>query len=81
MPTYEYHCSDCSSTIERWQRFNDAPLTECPSCGGSLRRVFSAVGVIFRGSGWYCTDSKPKAKSESEGDGSASKSEAAASAA
>ncbi|MBI4319223.1 MAG: zinc ribbon domain-containing protein [Chloroflexi bacterium] len=60
MPTYQYRCTSCSSTLERWQGFSEEPLTECPSCGGSLRRVFSPVGLIFKGAGWYCTDSRPK---------------------
>ncbi len=66
MPTYEYRCSGCHGTVERWQSFNDQPLTLCPTCGGSLRRVFSAAPVIFKGSGWYCTDNRPKAQPESE---------------
>lgn len=66
MPTYEYRCKDCGATVERWQRFDEAPLTRCPSCGGNLNRVVFPAGVIFKGSGWYCTDSRPKAKSESE---------------
>jgi len=80
VPTYEYQCSDCSATIERWQRFNDAPLTLCPTCGGSLRRVFSAVGIIFKGSGWYCTDNRSNGRSESESDSGASKSTSTAAA-
>jgi len=66
MPTYEYSCDGCGTTLERWQRFDDNPLTECPSCGGRLQRVFNSVGIIFKGSGWYCTDSRPKSKSDSE---------------
>lgn len=67
MPTYEYGCTDCGSTLERWQRFNDAPLTHCPTRGGRLHKRFSPVGVVFKGSGWYCTDSRSKSGS-SEGD-------------
>lgn len=66
MPTYEYSCDGCGATLERWQRFNDNPLTECPSCGGRLQRVFNSVGIIFKGSGWYSTDSRPKSKPDSE---------------
>jgi putative FmdB family regulatory protein len=75
MPVYEYSCEDCGSALERWQRFQDEPLTVCPSCGGSLRRVFHSVGIIFKGGGWYCTDSRPKAKSEADSPSTASKSE------
>lgn len=81
VPTYEYCCNECGATLERWQRFSDSPLTECPSCSGSLRRVYHAAGIIFKGSGWYSTDSRPRPKSESEGDGGASKSRAAEAAA
>ena len=58
MPTYEYRCSSCLTTLERRQSFAEAPLVECPDCGGDLRRVLSAVGVIFKGNGWYSTDSR-----------------------
>ncbi len=80
MPTYEYSCSDCGAALERRQRFDESPLTQCPSCGGKLHRVYHAAGVIFKGSGWYCTDSRPRTKSESEGK-SGSKSETAGAAA
>ncbi len=59
MPTYQYRCATCSSVLEQWQSFSDESLTECPDCGGTLRRVFSAVGIIFKGGGWYCKDSRP----------------------
>ena len=68
MPTYEYSCSDCGAALERRQRFDESPLTQCPSCGGRLHRVYRAAGIIFKGSGWYCTDNRPKAKSESASD-------------
>ena len=55
MPTYDYHC-----------RFSDEPLRECPQCGGEVRRVIHAVGVIFKGSGFYCTDSRKGPKAEPE---------------
>ncbi len=70
MPTYEYSCDDCGAALERRQRFDESPLTQCPSCGGSLRRVYHPAGIVFKGSGWYCTDSRPKAKAESDGKGS-----------
>ena len=63
MPTYQYRCVDCADELEVVQRFTDDALTECPSCeGGSLRKVFSAVGVVFKGSGFYATDNRTKGK-------------------
>lgn len=62
MPTYQYRCVDCSDELEVVQRFTDDPLTECPSCEGSLRKVFSAVGVVFKGSGFYATDNRTRGK-------------------
>ena len=58
MPTYEYACRDCGEHLEVVQSFKDAPLTECGRCGGTLRKVFSAAGIIFKGSGYYVTDSR-----------------------
>ena len=58
MPTYQYACTACGEPLEAVQSFTDAPLTECPACGGALRKVFSAVGVVFKGSGFYKTDSR-----------------------
>jgi len=58
MPTYQYRCTDCGHDLEAVQKFSDAALTECPSCGGSLRKVFNAVGVVFKGPGFYRTDSR-----------------------
>jgi putative FmdB family regulatory protein len=75
MPVYEYGCDDCGSALEQWQRFQDDPLRVCPSCGGSLRRVFHSVGIIFKGGGWYSTDSRPKDKAEAGGGESPSRSE------
>ena len=60
MPTYEYACKDCGEHLEVVQSFKDAALTECGRCGGSLRKVFSAAGIIFKGSGYYVNDSRPK---------------------
>lgn len=59
MPTYQYRCNDCGDDLEVVQRFTDDPLTVCPSCTGNLRKVFNAVGVVFKGSGFYKTDSRP----------------------
>jgi putative FmdB family regulatory protein len=58
MPTYQYRCTECGHDLEAVQKFSDAALTECPNCGGSLRKVFNAVGVVFKGSGFYRTDSR-----------------------
>lgn len=58
MPTYEYACTSCGEQLEVVQRFSDDPLTVCPACGGALRKVFSPVGIVFKGSGFYRTDSR-----------------------
>ena len=64
MPTYEYQCKTCSHQFEQVQRFSDPPLTECPKCSGQVRRVIFPAGVIFKGSGWYITDSRKSATTE-----------------
>ncbi len=58
MPTYEYACRDCEEHVEVVQSFKDDPLTTCGLCGGALRKVFSAAGIIFKGSGYYVTDTR-----------------------
>lgn len=58
MPTYQYACTSCGAQLEVVQKFSDDPLTECPECAGRLRKVFSAVGVVFKGSGFYRNDSR-----------------------
>ena len=58
MPTYQYTCTDCGEPVEAVQKFSDAPLTMCAACGGRLRKVFSPVGIVFKGSGFYRTDSR-----------------------
>jgi putative FmdB family regulatory protein len=58
VPTYQYACNACGDELEAVQSFSDPSLTECPTCGGPLRKVFSAVGVVFKGSGFYKTDSR-----------------------
>jgi putative FmdB family regulatory protein len=58
MPTYEYRCKDCGHEFEAIQSFSDDALTECPACQGALRKKFSAVGISFKGSGFYKTDSR-----------------------
>jgi putative FmdB family regulatory protein len=63
VPTYQYACTACGHQLEAVQSFSDAPLTECPACQGRLRKVFSSVGVVFKGSGFYRTDSRDSASS------------------
>lgn len=74
MPTYEYACRDCGEHLEVVQSFKDAPLTECGRCGGTLRKVFSAAGIIFKGSGYYVTDSRKSGASADSGSSSESSS-------
>ena len=78
MPTYQYSCTECGEPLEAVQKFSDAPLTVCPACGGRLRKVFSPVGIVFKGSGFYRTDSRngssataPAAKEKSSTESSA----------
>jgi putative FmdB family regulatory protein len=66
MPTYQYRCTECGTDLEAVQKFTDPALTECPTCHGSLRKVFNAVGVVFKGSGFYRTDSRPKEGSSAD---------------
>lgn len=82
VPTYQYACTACGHQLEAVQSFSDAPLTECPACEGRLRKVFNSVGIVFKGSGFYRTDSRSSgsesatstaskpAKSESSSNGS-----------
>ena len=58
MPTYQYACKECDHRFEAVQSFSDPSLTVCPQCSGTLRKVFSSVGVVFKGSGFYRTDSR-----------------------
>ena len=78
MPTYEYACRDCGEHLEVVQSFRDDALTTCPSCKGALRKVFSAAGIIFKGSGWHVKDYASKGASASataaSGDASANSS-------
>jgi putative FmdB family regulatory protein len=64
VPTYQYTCTECGEPVEALQKFTDEPLTVCTACGGRLRKVFSPVGIVFKGSGFYRTDSRKSAKSE-----------------
>lgn len=69
MPTYQYQCTDCGKALEVRQSFTDEALTVCPSCDGTLRKVFNAVGVVFKGSGFYRNDSRSTASSGSSAAG------------
>jgi putative FmdB family regulatory protein len=64
VPTYQYTCTDCGEQVEVVQKFTDDPLTVCTACGGRLRKVFSPVGIVFKGSGFYRTDSRKAAASD-----------------
>ncbi|MEU9077102.1 FmdB family zinc ribbon protein [Kitasatospora sp. NPDC004745] len=72
MPTYQYQCTECGNGLEAVQKFTDEALTTCPDCQGRLRKVFSAVGVVFKGSGFYRTDSRSSSSSSVGSGGSAS---------
>ena len=78
MPTYQYACTECGHFFEQFQSFTDDALTVCPVCSGKLRKVFNAVGVVFKGSGFYRTDSRSNANgsesSEKSGGSSTEKS-------
>ncbi|AYN40875.1 FmdB family transcriptional regulator [Streptomyces dangxiongensis] len=80
MPTYQYQCTECGEGLEAVQKFTDDALTECPNCHGRLKKVFSAVGIVFKGSGFYRNDSRgstsssaPASKSSSGSSSSDSK--------
>jgi putative FmdB family regulatory protein len=66
VPTYQYACTECGHELEAVQKFSDDALTECPTCSGKLRKVFSAVGVVFKGSGFYRNDSRGAEKKPAE---------------
>ena len=68
MPTYQYVCTECGEPLEVVQKFSDDPLTVCPACQGRLRKVFSPVGVVFKGSGFYKTDSRSSSSSSAKSD-------------
>ncbi|MES9525021.1 FmdB family zinc ribbon protein [Streptomyces capoamus] len=65
MPTYQYQCTECGEGLEAVQKFTDDALTECPNCKGRLKKVFSAVGIVFKGSGFYRNDSRGSTSSSS----------------
>jgi putative FmdB family regulatory protein len=62
VPTYQYACTECGHSFEQFQSFADDALTECPTCGGRLRKVFNSVGIVFKGSGFYRNDSREVGK-------------------
>lgn len=68
MPTYQYACTECGHAFEQVQSFSDDALTTCPECTGRLRKVFNAVGVVFKGSGFYRTDSRSNGSSAASSD-------------
>jgi putative FmdB family regulatory protein len=69
LPTYSYKCTECGTAFDIQQAFTDDTLTECPNCGGTLRKVFTAIGVTFNGSGFYRNDSRSSEKSGSSSSG------------
>ena len=74
MPTYQYACTACGHELEAVQSFADDPLTQCPTCAGRLRKVFASVGIVFKGSGFYRTDSRSDAGKTKSGSSSESSS-------
>ena len=78
MPIYEYECSLCDNRFEKKQRFDDEPVTECPNCQGRVRRIIHSAPIIFKGSGFYITDSRKGGATGSEEGGSGKKDKAEA---
>ena len=72
MPTYAYACTSCGHRFDAVQSFSDAALTECPECGGTLRKQYGSIGVTFNGSGFYRTDSRSSSGTKTSGESSAS---------
>ena len=77
MPTYQYACTECGHAFEQVQSFSDDALTTCPECQGRLRKLFNAVGVVFKGSGFYRTDSRSGSSATDGGSSSATTTESA----
>lgn len=77
MPTYEYRCKECGEHLEVVQSFKDEALTMCPGCGGDLRKVFGSIGIAFKGSGFYKTDSRASASASKSTKPDAAKAESA----
>ncbi|MEU4354962.1 FmdB family zinc ribbon protein [Streptomyces virginiae] len=76
MPTYQYQCTECGEGLEAVQKFTDDALTVCPNCDGRLKKVFSAVGIVFKGSGFYRNDSRGASSSSTPASKPASSSSA-----
>ena len=68
MPLYEYECENCGRRFERLQSINDEPVRQCPECAGAVHKIFHAAGIIFKGSGWYITDSRKSTSGAVTGD-------------
>ncbi|MEU0099507.1 FmdB family zinc ribbon protein [Streptomyces sp. NPDC006267] len=79
MPTYQYQCTECGEGLEAVQKFTDDALTVCPSCDGRLKKVFSAVGIVFKGSGFYRNDSRGSSSSSTPASAAAKSSDSASS--
>jgi putative FmdB family regulatory protein len=79
MPTYSYRCTSCDNAFDIQQAFTEDSLTTCPECGKALRKVFSAIGVTFQGSGFYRTDSRAESKKKSSDAASSPKKDSGAS--
>ncbi|MEU7165171.1 FmdB family zinc ribbon protein [Streptomyces morookaense] len=79
MPTYQYQCTECGEGLEAVQKFTDDALTVCPQCEGRLKKVFSAVGIVFKGSGFYRNDSRGASSSSTPAGSTASSSSSATS--
>lgn len=79
MPTYSYTCTDCGDRFDAVQAFSDDTLTTCTKCEGRLRKLFNSVGVVFKGSGFYRTDSRDASKASAKGDSSSNKSDTSSS--
>lgn len=74
MPTYEYACTNCGQHVEVFQRLSEPPLETCVACGGHMRKVFFPAGIVFKGSGFYATDSRSKSKTSASSDSGSSSS-------
>jgi putative FmdB family regulatory protein len=72
MPIYEYECESCGTHFDKLQSMNDAPIRQCPECSGSVHKVFQPTGIIFKGSGWYITDSRKSTSSAVTGESKSS---------
>ena len=72
MPIYEYECESCGTHFDKLQSMKDAPLRQCPECSGSVHKVFHPAGIIFKGSGWYITDSRKSTSSAVTGESKSS---------